>query len=278
MAPHHLADVRASRTIRRTMLRRNQLSCITKGGCRFPIGVRASFFAKARCALVPLDRLGDLDGDMWPLRARWRCGCSPSGPRPTRGSRAEDAVFRDRLGDIRSKRATVSSPLRHGALAYLTKKLASVSGHSRCGAVAQLGLGPIASHYRIRSKSALADPVAKALTRPQYGGGVMHRGLLAPLSTREELSLRKIACGVDRENDDCHIVRLRKLGLVQNGDQGWGLTALGRVRCTMLSDPPPLLAVRRGPSRLNGTDPLAPPSSRFTSTGRVRWNKLANGP
>jgi len=29
MAPHPLADVRASWTIRRTMLRRNQLSCIT---------------------------------------------------------------------------------------------------------------------------------------------------------------------------------------------------------------------------------------------------------
>src|SRR5262245_58438182 len=51
---------------------------------------------------------------------------------------SRNAVFRDRLGDIRSRRATVSSPLRHGALAYLTKKLASVSGHSRCGAVAQL--------------------------------------------------------------------------------------------------------------------------------------------
>src|SRR5262249_9431849 len=53
---------------------------------------------------------------------------------------SRNAVFRDRLGDIRSRRATVSSPLRPGALAYLTKKLASVSGHSRCGAVAQLGV------------------------------------------------------------------------------------------------------------------------------------------
>src|SRR5262249_21922595 len=51
---------------------------------------------------------------------------------------SRNAVFRDRLANIRSRRATVSSPLRHGALAYLTKKLASVSGHSRCGAVAQL--------------------------------------------------------------------------------------------------------------------------------------------
>jgi hypothetical protein len=53
---------------------------------------------------------------------------------------SRNAVFRDRLGDIRSRRATVSSPLRHGALAYLTKKLASVSGHSRCSAVAQLAV------------------------------------------------------------------------------------------------------------------------------------------
>src|SRR5262244_3500982 len=72
MAPHHLADVRASRTIKGTMLRRNQLSCIAKG-CWFPVGVRASFFAKdlqalARCALVPLDRLGQLDGNMRLLR------------------------------------------------------------------------------------------------------------------------------------------------------------------------------------------------------------------
>src|SRR5215470_6787676 len=62
-------------------------------------------------------------------------------------SRAElKRLFRDRLGDIRSRRATVSSPLRHGALAYLSKKLASVSGHSRCGGVAQLAVlagGPL---------------------------------------------------------------------------------------------------------------------------------------
>jgi len=80
MAPYHLADVRASRTIRRTMLRRSQLSCIAKGGCWFPVGVRASFFAKdlqalAPCGLVPLDRLGQLGGNMRPLRD-WPFKCS----------------------------------------------------------------------------------------------------------------------------------------------------------------------------------------------------------
>src|SRR5215468_4055761 len=74
-------------------------------------------------------------------RARWRSGCSVREARRGRyvdRGLSRNAVFRDRLGNISSRRATVSSPLRHGALAYLSKKLASVSGHSRCGAVAQL--------------------------------------------------------------------------------------------------------------------------------------------
>ena len=73
----------------------------------------------------------------------------------------------------------------------------------------------------------------------------MHRGLLAPLSTREELFLRKIACGLDVEREDRHVVHLEKLGLLRDDNGGWRLTGIGRVRCTMLANPPPLFADRR---------------------------------
>src|SRR5262249_24407038 len=65
---------------------------------------------------------------------------------------------------------------------------------------------------------------------------------LRPRSEGEELCLGKIACGFDRDWEDLYVVHLEKLGLVQNDAHGWRLTGLGRVRCSMFTDPPPLFA------------------------------------
>ena len=69
----------------------------------------------------------------------------------------------------------------------------------------------------------------------------MHRGLLAPLSPHEEAALRRMAHGLDGV-EARHADRLRKLGLITSDGQSPCLTALGRLRCLTLAEPPPLFA------------------------------------
>jgi hypothetical protein len=68
----------------------------------------------------------------------------------------------------------------------------------------------------------------------------MQRGLLAPLSPNEEITLRRIALGSASALPEAAIVRLRKLELIEGGaDNVWTLTPLGQRRYDSLSRPEP---------------------------------------
>jgi hypothetical protein len=56
------------------------------------------------------------------------------------------------------------------------------------------------------------------------------RSLLAPLSTHEETTLRKIGFGSADPFDPAHVRRLLQLELIEWAGQRWRLTAVGRRR------------------------------------------------
>ena len=56
------------------------------------------------------------------------------------------------------------------------------------------------------------------------------RGLLAPLSTHEETTLRKIGFGSADPLDPAHVRRLLQLELIEWTGHRWRLTAVGRRR------------------------------------------------
>ena len=60
----------------------------------------------------------------------------------------------------------------------------------------------------------------------------MERGLLAPLSPNEELTLRRVALGLALAKDlpAGDVLRLRNLALIEDRGERFGLTALGRQR------------------------------------------------
>ena len=60
----------------------------------------------------------------------------------------------------------------------------------------------------------------------------MARGLCAPLSPNEELTLRRVALGIALAKDlpAGDVLRLLNLGLIEDRGEHFGLTALGRER------------------------------------------------
>jgi hypothetical protein len=56
------------------------------------------------------------------------------------------------------------------------------------------------------------------------------RSLLAPLSTHEETTLRKIGFGSADPLDPAHVRRLLQLELIEWAGHRWRLTAVGRQR------------------------------------------------
>ena len=60
----------------------------------------------------------------------------------------------------------------------------------------------------------------------------MERGLLAPLSPNEELTLRRVALGIALANDlpAADVLRLRNLALIEDRGERFGLTKLGKER------------------------------------------------
>lgn len=66
------------------------------------------------------------------------------------------------------------------------------------------------------------------------------RGLKAPLSANEEITLRRIAIGSSSPLSAADVVRLHQLELVEPGvGSAWMLTALGRQRYAGLPRPTP---------------------------------------
>lgn len=70
----------------------------------------------------------------------------------------------------------------------------------------------------------------------------MLRGLIVPLSPREEISLRRIAQG-SRDVPDGQLKRLVELGLVRRDHSGWRLTDAGQERASGLPNSP--MRIRR---------------------------------
>jgi hypothetical protein len=60
----------------------------------------------------------------------------------------------------------------------------------------------------------------------------MARGLRAPLSPNEELTLRRVALGIALAKDlpAGDVLRLRNLALIEHRGERFGLTALGKDR------------------------------------------------
>ncbi len=60
----------------------------------------------------------------------------------------------------------------------------------------------------------------------------MSRGLIAPLSPNEEVTLRRVAYGVAAAKtlQPTHLARLRSLALIEDRDGALGITELGRQR------------------------------------------------
>ena len=60
----------------------------------------------------------------------------------------------------------------------------------------------------------------------------MARGLRAPLSPNEELTLRRVALGIALAKDlpAADVLRLRSLALIEDHGERFGLTALGQER------------------------------------------------
>jgi hypothetical protein len=60
----------------------------------------------------------------------------------------------------------------------------------------------------------------------------MERGLRAPLSPNEELTLRRVALGIALAKDlpSADVLRLRNLALVEDRGEHLGLTTLGKER------------------------------------------------
>jgi hypothetical protein len=56
------------------------------------------------------------------------------------------------------------------------------------------------------------------------------RGMLAPLSTHEEATLRKIGFGNSELLEPAHVRRLLQLELIEWAGHRWRLTAVGRRR------------------------------------------------
>ena len=56
------------------------------------------------------------------------------------------------------------------------------------------------------------------------------RGLLAPLSSHEEVTLRQVAMGSTQELPAQHLKRLEQLKLIVSSGGGYQLTPLGRQR------------------------------------------------
>ena len=54
------------------------------------------------------------------------------------------------------------------------------------------------------------------------------RGMIAPLSPHEEVSLRRIALGFGDQVPEQHAARLKKLALIDGTPTGWTLTVLGQ--------------------------------------------------
>ncbi len=68
----------------------------------------------------------------------------------------------------------------------------------------------------------------------------MVRGLLAPLSPNEEITLRRIAVGTESALPSGTVRRLERLELIEPGQpNGWKLTALGQQRYAALPRPAP---------------------------------------
>ncbi len=84
----------------------------------------------------------------------------------------------------------------------------------------------------------------------------MDRGLRAPLSPHEELALRRVATGTAPPSSP-ELDRLKKLGLVEDGDVAVRLTEAGRERYTQLPDAAP--AQDAGPAAV---PPSGPPVQR----------------
>ncbi len=60
----------------------------------------------------------------------------------------------------------------------------------------------------------------------------MERGLLAPLSPNEELTLRRVALWIALANElpATDVLRLRNLALIEDRGERFGLTELGKER------------------------------------------------
>ena len=56
------------------------------------------------------------------------------------------------------------------------------------------------------------------------------RGMLAPLSTHEEATLRKIGFGSSDSFEPAHVRRLLQLDLIEWAGHRWQLTVVGRQR------------------------------------------------
>ncbi len=63
------------------------------------------------------------------------------------------------------------------------------------------------------------------------------RGMLAPLSPNEEITLRRIALATEGRLSPAYLRRLRQLGLVEEIAEGWRLTNLGHQRYAALDRP-----------------------------------------
>lgn len=65
------------------------------------------------------------------------------------------------------------------------------------------------------------------------------RGLLAPLSSNEEITLRRVAMGTSPSHKLSveHLKRLEQLKLIEAGKDGYQLTPLGRRRYNELPRP-----------------------------------------
>jgi len=62
----------------------------------------------------------------------------------------------------------------------------------------------------------------------------MDRGLVAPLSPNEEVTLRRVAYGIAKSDDlrPSHLVRLKRLALIEDRDGALFVTTAGRRRLT----------------------------------------------
>jgi hypothetical protein len=90
-------------------------------------------------------------------------------------------------------------------------------------------------------------------------GGTLERGLLAPLSPTEELTLRRVALGIALAKDltPADVVRLRNLALVEDNGEHLRLTALGQRRYGQL------------PRTKVGRPPAKPIDERIVEMGRA---------